>query len=191
MFLVILLVAPLMVIAQGIKKDALPLRERLSINTGWKFMRYTEGADKLIYDIRPEVTDRNDNKVADSKPTEAVIINSSEQVLKNWILPVANDFIKDPAKHYKRPEGNPGNDFSFVQNNFNDAAWEKVNLPHDWAIKGPFYKEANATVGGGMGRLPVQGVGLVQKKNKHYRCRCRQKYLSRYRWRHVIRNGLA
>lgn len=164
MFLVILLVAPLMVIAQGSKKDALPLRERLSINTGWKFMRYTEGADKLIYDIRPEVTDRNDNKVADSKPTEAVIINSSEQVLKNWILPVANDFIKDPLKHYKRPEGNPGNDFSFVQNNFNDAAWEKVNLPHDWAIKGPFYKEANATVGGGMGRLPVQGVGWYRKK---------------------------
>ncbi|WP_462260225.1 beta-galactosidase GalB [Ferruginibacter sp.] len=164
MFLVILLVAPLMVIAQGIKKDALPLRERLSINTGWKFMRYTEGADKLIYDIRPEVTDRNDNKVADSKPTEAVIIKASEQVLKNWILPVANDFIKDPLKHYKRPEGNPGNDFAFVQNNFNDAAWEKVNLPHDWAIKGPFYKEANATVGGGMGRLPVQGVGWYRKK---------------------------
>ncbi|HET6994932.1 MAG TPA: beta-galactosidase GalB, partial [Chitinophagaceae bacterium] len=41
---------------------------------------------------------------------------------------------------------------------------ESVNLPHDWAIKGPFYKEANAIVGGGMGRLPVQGVGWYRRK---------------------------
>jgi beta-galactosidase len=163
-FLFILLSTPLMVIAQGIKKNALPLRERLSINTGWKFMRFTEAADKLIYDVRPEVTDRNDNKVADSKPTEAVNVASSEQVLKNWILPSANDFINDAAKHHQRPQGNPGGDFPFVQNDFNDNLWEQVSLPHDWAIKGPFYKEANATVGGGMGRLPVQGVGWYRKK---------------------------
>ena len=88
MILVILLVVPLMVNAQVIKKNALPLRERLSINTGWKFMRYSEAADKLMYDIRPEVTDRNDNKVADSKPTEAVNVASLEQGLKKWILPM-------------------------------------------------------------------------------------------------------
>ncbi len=163
-FLLILLVAPLMVNGQQIKKTTLSLRERININTGWKFMRHTEDADQLIYDIRPEITDRNDNKVADSKPTEAVNVASSEQVLKKWILPSANEFISDAAKHHQRPKGNPGKDFSFVQNNFNDAVWEKVNLPHDWAIKGPFYKEANATVGGGMGRLPVQGVGWYRKK---------------------------
>jgi beta-galactosidase len=164
MYLGILLVAPLMVNAQLIKKNVLPLRERLSINTGWKFIRYTEAADKLIYDIRPEVTDRNDNKVADSKPTEAVTVVALEQVLKNWILPSANEFINDAAKHHQRPQGNPGGDFPFVQNDFNDNLWEQVNLPHDWAIKGPFYKEANAIVGGGMGRLPVQGVGWYRKK---------------------------
>ncbi len=164
MSFVIFIVAPLMVMAQGIKKNTLPLRERLSINTGWKFMRYTEDADKLMYDIRPEVTDRNDNKVADSKPTEAVSVDTSEQVLKKWILPAANEFIKDPAKHHQRPQGNPGGNFPFVQSNFNDKDWEQVNLPHDWAIKGPFYIEANATVGGGMGRLPVQGVGWYRKK---------------------------
>jgi len=164
MSLAILLVMPLMVNAQGTKKVTLPLRERLSINNGWKFMRYTEAADKLIYDLRPAVTDRNDNKVADSKPTEAVSVTVSEQGLKNWILPTANDFIKDPAKHHQRPPGNPGSDFPFVKINFNDNLWEQVNLPHDWAIKGPFYKEATATVGGGMGRLPVQGVGWYRKK---------------------------
>jgi beta-galactosidase len=144
-------------------RDALT-REKISINEGWRFMRYTGEPDKLIYDERPTVSDRNDNKVADTKPSEEGTATSSENVLKKWILPTANDFINDPAKHHQRPNGNPGGDFPFVQNNFNDDAWEIVNLPHDWAIKGPFYKEANAIVGGGMGRLPVQGVGWYRRK---------------------------
>lgn len=139
-------------------------RERVSINEGWKFMRYNSEPDKLIYDIRPEVTDRNDNVVADTKPTEAVVLGSSEKVLKKWILPSANDFIKDPSKHHQRPDGNPGSDFPLVQNNFNDNAWEQVNLPHDWAIKGPFYEGDHAVVGGGMGRLPIHGVAWYRKK---------------------------
>src|SRR5690348_8587183 len=75
-------------------------RERTSINAGWKFMRYENNADKLIYDVRPEVNDRNDNKVADSKPTESVAVTATQEVLKKWILPSANDFIIDASKHY-------------------------------------------------------------------------------------------
>lgn len=138
-------------------------RERISINEGWKFYRYDTTPDKLIYDVRPEVTDRNDNVVADTKPTESVTLNASDKVLKNWILPSGNDFITDTTKHHQRPQGNPGADFPFVQSNFDDKGWESVNLPHDWAIKGPFYKEANAVVGGGMGRLPIHGVAWYRK----------------------------
>ncbi|MDP3433509.1 MAG: beta-galactosidase GalB, partial [Bacteroidota bacterium] len=89
---------------------------------------------------------------------------AKQSVLKPWILPSMNDFIKDPAKRHIRPEGNPGNDFPFVQSNFDDRSWEKVNLPHDWAIKGPFQKGWNSEVGGGMGRLPVNGVAWYRKK---------------------------
>ena len=146
------------------RKAGIINRERISINEGWKFMRYTGAADNLVYDVRPEVTDRNDNVVADSKPTESVKVAAVDSVLKKWILPTANDFIKDPAKHHQRPAGNPGGDFPFVQNSFDDLTWEQVTLPHDWAIKGPFYKEANAIVGGGMGRLPIQGVAWYRRK---------------------------
>jgi beta-galactosidase len=140
-------------------------RQRININEGWRFMHYANGADNLIYDTRPEVTDRTDNKAADSKPTEAITFSSGEAVLKKWILPTANNFIKDAAKRYQRPAGNwPGEVFTLVQNNFNDNSWQQVNLPHDWAIKQSFYKEVNATVGGGMGRLPVQGVAWYRKK---------------------------
>lgn len=139
-------------------------RQRININEGWKFMRYTAEPDKLIYDERPVVSDANDTKVADTKPSDSATSISSSHSLKKWILPSANEFIKDPLKRYVRPTGNPGSDFSFVQLGFNDDAWEKVNLPHDWAIDGSFYKEANAIVGGGMGRLPVQGVAWYRKK---------------------------
>ncbi|HSC37918.1 MAG TPA: hypothetical protein VLD19_08615, partial [Chitinophagaceae bacterium] len=121
-------------------------------------MRYDSAPDKLVYDERPAVTNHNDNVVADTRPTESILAAASDQVLKNWILPTANDFIADPAKRHQRPGGNPGSDFPFVQNNFDDKAWELINLPHDWAIKGPFYTGASAIVGGGMGRLPSQGV---------------------------------
>ncbi len=165
MFLYALVMSlPIAVHSQQVKKTRAQYRDRISINEGWKFKRYTADPDKLIYDERPMVTDRNDNVVADTKPTEAVSVEVSDKVLKRWILPSANDFIKDPAKQHQRPPGNPGNSFSFVQNNFNDNNWESVNLPHDWAIKGPFYEGTRAEVGGGMGRLPSQGVAWYRRK---------------------------
>ena len=140
-------------------------RQRISINNDWRFTKGDpEGVKGLSYDVRPDVTDRNDNIIADSKPTEGVALKSVDTVLKKWILPSANSFIKDVSKHHQRPTGNPGGAVSFTQSNFNDSEWEKINLPHDWAINGPFYKEANAIVGGGMGRLPVQGIGWYRKK---------------------------
>ena len=64
-------------------------------------MRYTTIPDNFIYDERPTVTDRNDSIAADTKPTEASKIVSSQHVLKAWILPTANDYINDPVKHHQ------------------------------------------------------------------------------------------
>lgn len=142
------------------------VREKISINDNWSFYQYksSEVVDNLIYDIRPELSGNNEYLVADARPTEAVELNAVREVLKPWILPTANDFIAESSKHYIRPEGNPGADFSFVQYDFDDSGWEKVNLPHDWAIKGPFFDGGNPEVGGGMGRLPVNGVAWYRKK---------------------------
>ena len=141
-------------------------RQRISINDGWNFYKYDSisKADKLIYDVRPEISSRNEYKIADAKPTEAVEVKSSQEVLKSWILPSGNAFIKDPRKWHVRPNGNPGSNFKFVKSDFDDSSWEKVNLPHDWAIKGPFMSGSKAEVGGGMGRLPSNGVAWYRKK---------------------------
>ena len=42
---------------------------------------------------------------------------------------------------------------------FNDAAWEAVRVPHDWAISGPFDESAH----GGSGKLPWRGVGWYRR----------------------------
>ena len=45
-------------------------------------------------------------------------------------------------------------------NNFDDSAWQKLNLPHDWSIAGPF-AETNKT--GGAGAFLPSGVGWYRK----------------------------
>jgi beta-galactosidase len=141
------------------------VRERININAHWRFMRYAdnEKPDTLFYDVRPDIKNHNDNIVADTKAS-LTAQSSEERGLKNMILPTANFFIKNPEEKFKLPKENPKNNFPFLQENFNDESWEQINLPHDWAIGENFYKGANAVVGGGMGRLPTQGVAWYRKK---------------------------
>ena len=42
---------------------------------------------------------------------------------------------------------------------FSDDSWRKLDLPHDWAIEGPFDVKYNARTGG----LPVHGTGWYRK----------------------------
>lgn len=138
-------------------------RERLSINDGWRFtMGDPEGTgDKLLYDIQPVVDKSADGKEADARPDAAVKVDAGTQtVLKPWILPTANPLIKDPAKRHLRPAGDPGSDVAYVTPGFDDSAWRKVTLPHDWAIEGPFLKEGPY---GGMGRLKTWGPVWYRK----------------------------
>jgi beta-galactosidase len=142
------------------------LRERTSINDNWSFMRYAspEEADNLIYDIRPEVSEQFEARVADSRPTEAIEVENVQEALKPWIMPTANPFIKNEAARHIRPEGNPGSNFPYVQKDFDDNNWNKVDLPHDWGIEGPFLEGWDAEVGGGMGRLASHGVAWYRRK---------------------------
>jgi len=42
---------------------------------------------------------------------------------------------------------------------FDDAAWRKLDLPHDWAIEGPFDSALNPNTGG----LPISGIAWYRK----------------------------
>ncbi|KAK0702507.1 glycoside hydrolase family 2 protein [Apiosordaria backusii] len=121
-------------------------RRRISLNKGWRFSRSETNHDGLVYDVR-----------SDTPPRDKV------HILKPWILPTANGFISDHFKHHSIPTGSAPGNVSFVQKTFNDSSWEEVDLPHDWAIKGPFYVGDGKPVMGGMGRLPIQGVAWYRR----------------------------
>ncbi|KAI4685996.1 uncharacterized protein J4E88_003833 [Alternaria novae-zelandiae] len=105
-------------------------RQRTSLNADWRFERFTSDPDGMSY-----------------------------EGLKPWMLPCANDFIT--GEKYERPSGAaPGANISYVQSSFDDAAWEAVSLPHDWAISGTFDAPG---VEGGQGRLPINGIGWYRR----------------------------
>jgi beta-galactosidase len=50
-------------------------------------------------------------------------------------------------------------DEDIIQSDFDDSGWERIRLPHDWAITGPFEPAAD----GSTGKLPWKGVGWYRK----------------------------
>lgn len=78
--------------------------------------------------------------------------------LKPYLLPCANDFIIF-GKRYQRPEGNPEENIAYVKSDFDDSEWRHLNLPHDWAIEGPF----NIDYNGSTGKLPYWGIRWYRK----------------------------
>ncbi len=137
-------------------------RERISIDAGWRFQLGDPQGAALLYDVRPRSEQSVEGRAADAEPEAAAKTEGSrEGLLKPWILPTGNAFIKDPARRHVRPDGNPGADVSFVRQDFNDTSWRSVNLPHDWAIEGPFLATGPY---GGMGRLKTWGAAWYRKK---------------------------
>ncbi|HTQ51916.1 MAG TPA: beta-galactosidase GalB [Candidatus Acidoferrales bacterium] len=142
-------------------------REKISIDDGWRFIKGdpTNCAVSLLYDIRRTQALHRFDAEADGNPAlgqSSTLAESTNPtaVIKQWILPTGNEFIKDPSQRFVRPDGNLGNGVAYVLPDFDDRSWQRVNLPHDWAIAGPFTHSG----GGGMGRLPTAGVGWYRKQ---------------------------
>jgi beta-galactosidase len=130
-------IAPVLLLAAGVEMAVASEspRERISINENWRF---TKG-----------------------DPTNNTV-DLQYKAVKQWILPTSDAFIKGPSRRFVRPEvppGGIGESVAYVQPDFDDSSWQQINLPHDWAIAGPFTHSG----GGGMGRLPSAGVGWYRK----------------------------
>jgi len=59
--------------------------------------------------------------------------------LAKWIVPTGAEFSTNPP--VARPEGNPGGDVPCTQPGFDDRDWRQLELPHDWAVEGPFQQQ--------------------------------------------------
>ncbi|WP_202424028.1 beta-galactosidase GalB [Duganella lactea] len=158
-----MLTALVAAMAPAMAADHLAPRQRMLFNDGWRFHLGDPDGNSApyLYDIRPDVRQSADGKQADAMPEEAVrAARGQVALLKPWIMPTGNAFIKDPAKRYTRPANGPALVAPFAQAGFDDHSWRSVQLPHDWAIEGPFL-----TTGpyGGMGRLKTWGPAWYRK----------------------------
>jgi len=95
--------------AAGVARAQTAPREPVSLNAGWRFTKGDPNGDStgLIYDVRPEVRDRRDDRPSDAMPTEAVDVAADQRALKPWVLPTGNDFIKDPPRGTPAPKATP------------------------------------------------------------------------------------
>jgi beta-galactosidase len=108
-------------------------RERLSFNEDWLFQK--------------------------DDPTGAEGILNYEKI-KDWVRATGNELVlTSNAVKSTRPSGNLGENVKFTRKDFNDSAWRKLNLPHDWAIEGDFVKE----LPGETGKRPFVGIGWYRK----------------------------
>lgn len=106
-------------------------RARRSLNAGWRFERGDPpGAPALSYDDT-----------------------------QSWVLPSGNPFSTDPGRRLARPPGNVGDGVPYISPTFDDGAWRSVDLPHDYAIEGPYTNAISSS----MGRLPASGVAWYRK----------------------------
>ena len=143
-------------------------RERVSIDAGWRFTKDDPPGNtvSLLYDVRPAGRGgRGRGRGAPASapatlPDAPPVVPVTPAVIKQWILPTGNDFVKDAAKWAVRPEGNLGDGVPYLAAGFDDSSWKALDLPHDWGIDGPFM----TTGGGSQGRLPFYGIGWYRKK---------------------------
>lgn len=137
-------------------------RERQRLETGWRFRRVApDQVDRALdYMPWPALGEAQDGKDADARP-EQVRHDVADSGLRPWILPAANPFLADPAQHARRPEHAPPVTPEAASANLDDANWQQVTVPHDWAIAGPFLAEGPH---GGMGRLESWGVGWYRRE---------------------------
>ena len=93
-------------------------RERISLNDNWLF-------------TKDDYTNTGDQL--------------SYEKLKPWVNATGAEFSTNaPAP---KPEGNPGAHVAYTQTQFDDHGWRKLNLPHDWAIEGPFEQKYESPTG--------------------------------------------
>jgi beta-galactosidase len=107
-------------------------RTRVSLDADWRFQR-DDPADS--------------NGVLDFKKVEKFDMISGSELVKTGTVTTAN------------PGDNPGGDIAYAKPDFDDGAWRKLNVPHDWAIEGPFIQD----LPGGSGKRPWAGIGWYRR----------------------------
>jgi len=91
---------------------------------------------------------------------ESVGPDLDREALRPWLLPQTNEFAYYSPRPHTRPEGaEPGSALAAIRPGYDDSAWRKLDLPHDWGIEGPF----DQALPGETAKLPWHGVAWYRK----------------------------
>lgn len=116
-------------------------QESVSLDADWKFARFQPGDTGEYIEAEPKKRKWNKGKKGKNKLSTETKVAAS----KDSVDSAHNNFLTEPRK--------------FHTVSFDDSQWQVVNLPHDWAIQGPFQAELpNRT-----GKLPWPGIGWYRK----------------------------
>ena len=111
---------------------ASPVRERSSFDDDWHFIK---------------------------GDPEGISNQLSYSNITPWAMANGDEFVKDGTPAPARPAGELGADVAYVQPDFNDDDWRKLNLPQDWGVEQPFKQEYP----GETAKLPWWGIGWYRK----------------------------
>src|SRR5215831_12934220 len=107
-------------------------RERISLDSGWRFQLGDPSDITTNVTYYPEISDLaklDSNEVGAGTNTETYMESNRVDIFGT----------------------HAGENVSFVQTNYDDSGWRKINLPHDWAVELPF----SSTADGGHGYKPL------------------------------------
>src|ERR1044072_6420257 len=107
-------------------------RSRESFNAGWRFQK----------DDPPGAEGR-----------------LSYEKIKSSVTATGGEFVADAAAKPSGAGEDLGSDVAYTRRDFDDSAWRRLDLPHDWGIEGPFKQEYP----GETGKRPWWGVGWYRK----------------------------
>lgn len=135
---------------------------RVSINNDWRFIKGDPdgNTNNLAYPRGPRAARGRGGAATNTPPAPA--FNPATGIAQ-YILPTGNGLIADVSKRYPKPDGNYGGDIPYVSPTFDDRTWRQLDLPHDFAIEGPFIPPGKPGSDGAMGRLPFYGVAWYRK----------------------------
>jgi len=107
-------------------------RERISLDADWRFQKGDPDEAKGKLDFRK---------------------------VKDFDKPTGSDLVKTGTVSEMKPDENAGADEPYSRPGFDDSGWRQLNVPHDWAIEGPFRQD----LPGSTGKLPWAGIGWYRK----------------------------
>jgi beta-galactosidase len=108
-------------------------RSRVSFNAGWRFQK------------------------DDPPGTEGRL---GYERIKDRVKETGGEFVaRGEGEKASRADEGPGADVVYTRRDFDDSAWRRLDLPHDWGVEGPFVQEYP----GETGKLAWWGVGWYRK----------------------------